>query len=67
MPATVTDGLANYLADCVAHCRSNDCQSDCEPNLCPDDIANRMPYLGTLIKQERDLELLSKKRWGGLR
>jgi MoxR-like ATPase len=33
----------------------------------PDDIANRMPYLGTLIKQERDLELLSKKRWGGLR
>ncbi|MDG1481486.1 MAG: MoxR family ATPase [Myxococcota bacterium] len=33
----------------------------------PDDIANRMPYLGTLIKQERDLELLSKKRWGGIR
>lgn len=31
----------------------------------PDDIANRMPFLGTLIKQERDLELLSKKRWGG--
>ncbi|MEL6344501.1 MAG: MoxR family ATPase [Myxococcota bacterium] len=30
----------------------------------PDDIANRMPFLGTLIKQERDLELLSKKRWG---
>jgi MoxR-like ATPase len=33
----------------------------------PDDIANRMPYLGTLIKQERDLDLLSKKRWGGAR
>jgi MoxR-like ATPase len=30
----------------------------------PDDIANRMPFLGTLIKQERDLEILSKKRWG---
>ena len=30
----------------------------------PDAIANRMPFLGTLIKQERDLEILSKKRWG---
>ena len=27
-----------------------------------DDIANRMPYLGTLIKKERDLELIRKKR-----
>ena len=29
-----------------------------------DDIADRMPFLGTLIKQEQDLDLLSKKRWG---
>ncbi len=28
----------------------------------PDDIANRMPFLGTLIKQERDLDLISKRR-----
>ena len=27
-----------------------------------DDVANRMPYLGTLIKKERDLELLQKRR-----
>jgi MoxR-like ATPase len=26
-----------------------------------DDVANRMPYLGTLIKKERDLELLKRR------
>ena len=26
-----------------------------------DDVANRMPYLGTLIKKERDLELLNRR------
>jgi MoxR-like ATPase len=28
----------------------------------PDQIANRMPFIGTLIKQERDLDLLKKLR-----
>ena len=27
-----------------------------------EDIANRMPYLGALIKKERDLEALQKRR-----
>ncbi len=30
----------------------------------PDEIANRMPFLGILIKQEKDLELLAKRRGG---
>lgn len=30
----------------------------------PDEIANRMPFLGILIKQEKDLELLSRRRGG---
>ena len=32
-----------------------------------DDIANRMPFMGALIKQEQDLDLLAKKRWGPVR
>ena len=30
----------------------------------PEDIAKRMPYLGVLVKQERDLELLQSKHVG---
>jgi len=30
----------------------------------PDDIANKMPFLGILIKQEKDLELLARRRGG---
>jgi MoxR-like ATPase len=29
----------------------------------PDEIAGKMPYLGTLIKQERDIELLAKQKF----
>ena len=31
----------------------------------PDEIANRMPFLGILIKQERDLDLLASKKRPG--
>jgi hypothetical protein len=30
----------------------------------PDDIANRMPFLGTLIKQEADLHLVKGRSRG---
>jgi len=32
----------------------------------PDDIANRMPFLGTLIKREQDLDLLAQRGTSGL-
>lgn len=32
----------------------------------PEDIANRMPFLGTLIKREQDLELLSERGGPGI-
>lgn len=31
----------------------------------PDDIANRMPFLGILIKQEKDLDLIHSRKRGG--
>ena len=31
----------------------------------PEDIANRMPFMGTLLKQEKDLELLSQRKRQG--
>jgi hypothetical protein len=29
----------------------------------PNEIAGKMPYLGTLIKQERDVELLARQKF----
>jgi len=29
----------------------------------PTEIARKMPFMGTLVKQEKDLELLARKRW----